>query len=213
MRLRERVVDRFHDLAGGDVHQQQVRSVAHPLESRRRRIEAKTSPVGIVVSRRQEERRQDRAGRPAPVFPAARIDERREMDAIERAAVPAELVSRNRQTAGTRPSGPGMRAAEAGAWSGMRLNKRLCAALRSANPRRRFSAAARWFTAAPDDAADCSLATRQASAPRAPTPRQWQLCATFRPLVFFNLRSTRRGQHYQSPCGSVTRHARWKVDT
>jgi hypothetical protein len=27
------------------------------------------------------------------------------------------------------------------------------------------------------------------------------------------LRSTRRGQQYQSPCGSVTRHARWKVET
>jgi hypothetical protein len=106
-----------------------------------------------------------------------------------------------------------MRATEAGAWSGMRLNKRLCAALRSANPRRRFSAAARWFTAA----RMMLLIVPLGHGKRRHRERQHRgngnYAQHFDLSFFFNLRSTRRGQQYQSPRGSVTRHARWKVDT
>ena len=78
---------------------QEVRSVSHPLEPRHRRVEAERCPVGVIISGRQKQRRQYRADRPAPVRPAAWIRKRRQVHAIERAAVPVELMPGDRQTA------------------------------------------------------------------------------------------------------------------
>src|SRR5258707_15768926 len=73
--LVESAVDYIHNFASDYVNQKQVGSIAHPLKARLRRRQAKDVPVTVIVSRREEHRRQYRANHPAPVAPAAWIDE------------------------------------------------------------------------------------------------------------------------------------------
>src|SRR5262249_39784106 len=63
------------NLAGSHVDQKQVGSITHPLKARLRWRQAKGSPLTVIISRREEQRRQRRANHPAPVGPAAWIDE------------------------------------------------------------------------------------------------------------------------------------------
>jgi hypothetical protein len=90
--LVECAVDRIYDLAGAHVHEQQIRPIAHPLVAGRRRRQTERSPIGIVIIRNQEERREDCADDPTPVTPATRIEERRDVDALDVAPAIAELV-------------------------------------------------------------------------------------------------------------------------
>ncbi len=141
--LVERAVDHIDDLAGRYIDQQQVGSVSYPLEARVRRRQSESGPVGIVIGRRQEQRRQRRADGPTPVSPTVRINERRNVDPIDRAAALGERPSR---------AGAGMRTGETRAWSNnrgprsrLRAVGRSCSAGRSGRPCRGFGAAARRF--------------------------------------------------------------------
>jgi hypothetical protein len=82
----------FDDAAGGHIDEQQIRPVAHPLRAGRGWIETECRPIGIVVLRREEDRRQYRADGPRPIRPARRINEGRKTDRIEEVPVVAELL-------------------------------------------------------------------------------------------------------------------------
>ena len=101
MRLIEHAVSHIDDLAGRHIHEEEVRSVAHPLETGLRRRESERSPIGIKVSLRQEERRKYRANGPTPIGPAGRINEGREMNPVDRAPAVSEV--RSNRTTGTWP--------------------------------------------------------------------------------------------------------------
>src|SRR5215831_18016960 len=73
--LVESAVEYVHNFASAYVDQKQVGSIAHPLKARLRRRQAKGVPVTVIISRREEYRWQYRADHPAPVGPAAWIDE------------------------------------------------------------------------------------------------------------------------------------------
>ena len=73
--LVESAVDYIHNFASDYVNQKQVGSIAHPLKARLRRRQAKGGPITVIISRREQQRRQHRADRPAAVGPAAWIDE------------------------------------------------------------------------------------------------------------------------------------------
>jgi hypothetical protein len=71
----EGTVDCVHNFASGHIDQKQVGSIAHPFKARLWRRQAKGRPVTVVISRREQHRRQYSADHPAPVAPAAWIDE------------------------------------------------------------------------------------------------------------------------------------------
>jgi hypothetical protein len=81
--LVESAVDCIHNLASGYIDQEQVGSIAHPLKARLRRRQAKGGPVTVIISRREEHRRQYRADHPAPVAPAAWIEEGSDVNRVE----------------------------------------------------------------------------------------------------------------------------------
>ena len=72
----ECAVDYIHNFASGHIDQKQVGSIAHPFKAWLWRRQAKGGPVTVVISRREQHRRQYSADHPAPVAPAAWIDER-----------------------------------------------------------------------------------------------------------------------------------------
>ncbi len=207
--LFERVVDRVGDRAGFDIHQQQVRSVAHPLEAGRRRIEAKRGPVGIIVSRRQEQRRQYGPDGPAPVAPAGRIKEGRKVDAIEGAAVPRELMAGKTgaawvRAAKSRAARTGMRSAGAcmwPAWAGVRSGTRMWSARAGmwAGTRSAMRWAARMVMVFLRHGQRRQSKRQRRGDSNDPQQHAYYLC--FR---CFQSQGTPRGRHYQTGFGGVS---------
>jgi hypothetical protein len=101
----------FCDLSSGHIDQEQIGPVANPLESRFRRRQSERGIVGIIIGRREEERRQHRADGPAPVGPAVGIDEGLGMKGVEGVAAKHEAAGR---ASGMGPTGrsPGMGASD-----------------------------------------------------------------------------------------------------
>lgn len=79
-------VDGVRYRPGRHIHEQKVRTVTHPLESRRRRIEAERSPIGVVIGWREEQWWQDRTHGPAAVCPAIGIDKWCDVNPVDRAS-------------------------------------------------------------------------------------------------------------------------------
>jgi hypothetical protein len=91
MRLIEHAVSHIDDLAGRYIYKEEVWSVSHPLEAGLRRRQSERGPIGIEISRHQEERREHRASDPTPIRPAGWINEGRKMNPADHVPVVGEL--------------------------------------------------------------------------------------------------------------------------